>query len=231
MTDLHTHILPEVYDGSGSLEESLALLALEGEQGVDHVVLTPHFYRDRERPEQFLARRRAAFGRLAEALPPGSPALTLGAEVAWYPSLGEEDRLEDLCLGDSRHLLLELPMEPWSARLPGQIYTFASETGLTPILAHVERYRAMQSRELFQEVLSLGLPMQMNADSLLNPWTGRKCLELLHSGRWHLGSDCHNVGSRPPRLGRAAGLVGRRLGSARARELTFWRRERGHETK
>lgn len=41
MIDFHTHILPEMDDGSGSTAESLALLRLEREQGVEQVVLTP----------------------------------------------------------------------------------------------------------------------------------------------------------------------------------------------
>ena len=60
MTDLHTHILPGMDDGAVSVETSLEMLRMERDQGVDAVVLTPHFYRDRERPEQFLARRRAS---------------------------------------------------------------------------------------------------------------------------------------------------------------------------
>ena len=48
MTDLHTHILPEMDDGAESVEMSLDMLRMERDQGVDAVVLTPHFYRDRE---------------------------------------------------------------------------------------------------------------------------------------------------------------------------------------
>jgi protein subunit release factor B len=55
MTDLHTHILPGMDDGSPDVETSIAMLRMEAEQGVHTVVLTPHFYRDRERPEHFLS--------------------------------------------------------------------------------------------------------------------------------------------------------------------------------
>ena len=68
MTDLHTHILPGVDDGAKAPEESLEMLRMERDQGVDTVVLTPHFYRDRERPEHFLKRRRAAGEALRDAL-------------------------------------------------------------------------------------------------------------------------------------------------------------------
>ena len=53
MTDLHTHILPGMDDGAKTVEDSLAMLRMEYDQGVDTVVLTPHFYRDRENPKHF----------------------------------------------------------------------------------------------------------------------------------------------------------------------------------
>ena len=44
MIDFHTHILPEIDDGSSSAEESVMLLESLKEQGVNKVFLTPHFY-------------------------------------------------------------------------------------------------------------------------------------------------------------------------------------------
>lgn len=43
MIDWHSHILPGIDDGSGSIEESLALLKMQREQGADTVIATPHF--------------------------------------------------------------------------------------------------------------------------------------------------------------------------------------------
>lgn len=42
--DFHSHILPGIDDGSASLEESIAMLRMEAEQGITHVIATPHFY-------------------------------------------------------------------------------------------------------------------------------------------------------------------------------------------
>lgn len=222
MTDLHTHILPEMDDGSKSVEESLALLQTEREQGVDTVFLTSHFYRWQEPAGAFLERRRQAFDKLCAALPPDAPSLLLGAEVAWFPSLAEEPLLERLCLGESRYFLLELPFERWHTRLLDRLYDLNCATGLTPVLAHVERYLPLQSREQMEELTSMGLPMQMNADSLLN-WRRRKrCLKLLSRGEWHLSSDCHNVDKRPPRLGQAIQYLNGKWGAERTARLTEW---------
>ena len=60
--DTHTHILPEMDDGSSSVKESIAMLNCLKEQGVSAVALTPHFYPGRESPEEFLRRRQLSFG-------------------------------------------------------------------------------------------------------------------------------------------------------------------------
>ena len=44
MVDLHTHILPEIDDGSDGVDTSLAMLHREAEQGVDVVCATSHYY-------------------------------------------------------------------------------------------------------------------------------------------------------------------------------------------
>ena len=50
MVDFHSHILPGIDDGSASLEESIELLKREAEQGINHVVATPHFYAQHDTP-------------------------------------------------------------------------------------------------------------------------------------------------------------------------------------
>ena len=74
VTDFHSHILPGVDDGSSSLEQSLQMLRMEAEQGIRHVVATPHFYARYDAPETFLEKRSRAEALLREAMEknPGS---------------------------------------------------------------------------------------------------------------------------------------------------------------
>ena len=143
MTDLHTHILPGMDDGAPDVETSLAMLREEALQGVDTVVLTPHFYRDQERPEHFLARRERAADRLARAIldlteeeRQTMPRLILGAEVAWVPNLAYWEELPQLCVGKINYLLLELPFSPWNEHMVNELYYLFGRTGITAILAH-----------------------------------------------------------------------------------------------
>ena len=61
MIDFHTHILPNVDDGSKGVEESTLMLTRLFEQGVNKVIATPHFYANDESVDEFLLRRNAAF--------------------------------------------------------------------------------------------------------------------------------------------------------------------------
>ena len=67
MIDFHTHILPGIDDGAKSLEESLSLLKMEQEQGVDTIVLTPHYFHERQSLDEFLQQRNTAYEQLRHA--------------------------------------------------------------------------------------------------------------------------------------------------------------------
>lgn len=215
MTDLHTHILPGMDDGAKNVEESLALLCLEREQGVDTVVLTPHFYRNRENGAHFLARREKAAAKLSEALAahPELPQVKLGAEVAWWPGLAECGELEELCIEGTKTLLVELPFSPWSEQMLGSIYDLMGRTGITPVIAHLERYLKIQRPELVRGVLELGVPVQVSGDVLLEFFKRGSVLKMLKAHEAHLiASDCHNTTSRVPNLGAALRVAEKKLG-------------------
>ena len=49
LTDHHCHILPNIDDGSDSVDTSLQMIKMMKEQGVDRIVSTSHFYAHREK--------------------------------------------------------------------------------------------------------------------------------------------------------------------------------------
>ena len=227
MTDLHTHILPGMDDGAKSVEMSLEMLRMERDQGVDTVVLTPHFYRNRERPERFLNRRHAAEEALQDtlmALPEAErrtmPRLILGAEVAWVPNLPDMPALPRMCMGCSNYLLLELPFVPWSDLMFRQLRELMDKTHLVPVIAHLERYLKDQKPERIRELLELDVLVQVSTSPLLHPLRRGGALGLLREYHAQLvASDCHDPADRPPNLGPAVKVLGRKLGEAQWREL------------
>ncbi len=227
MTDIHTHILPGMDDGAVDVETSLSMLRAQCRQGVDAVILTPHFYRRREHISQFLARRRASAQRLAEALMAlpkdearALPRLALGAEVAWFPNLADSEDLDRLTLGASRCLLLELPFQPWTEQMLRQLYELPGRTGLTPILAHLERYFKGQKPQYIEAVLELGFPVQVSAAPLAHPLQRGTVLRLLRQRQaWYMASDSHNLTDRPPDLAEGLAVARRKLGDSVADAL------------
>ena len=69
VTDFHSHVLPGIDDGSTDVAESIALLRMEAEQGIRHVVATPHFYPRHDSPERFLNRRARSETELRREIP------------------------------------------------------------------------------------------------------------------------------------------------------------------
>ena len=218
LTDLHTHILPGMDDGADCVEQAVAMLEMEQAQGVSTVALTPHFYRSRECISDFLARRAGAYDRLVSALEEHPhPKLLLGAEVAWVPGIADWEQLEQLCYEGTQFLLVELPTRPWNEELFRQLYRLESYRGITPVIAHVERYFSCQSRRQLQSLFAVGLPMQVSA-AAFSRFPGRnRCLHLLCKGSALLISDCHNTASRPPNMEQALKLIARKRGMAEAK--------------
>ncbi len=212
MIDLHTHILPKMDDGSRSVTESLALLKAEAEQGVDTVVCTPHFYADQNDPIQFLERRQTAWECLQPALQPGMPEICLGAEVQYFSGISRVDSVSKLRIEGSNLLLVEMPFHKWSDWELSEIADLNGREDVQVVLAHIERYLDMQSRDIMDRLLRNGLLIQSNASFFRNWKTKHKAMRMLKHGEIHfIGSDCHNMSARPPNMGGLADSVYPRL--------------------
>lgn len=204
MTDTHTHILPGMDDGAATVEESLRMLRRCRAQGVKTVVLTPHFYPERESAGSFLERRAQAFEQLRSAVSQDLPRLVLGAEVGWCAGLEEMDRLQELAMGSSGYLLLEMPYMAWTEEQLNGVMNLINSGRVIPVLAHVERYLHMQRRGQFGAFCNMQIPMQLSAMTFRSLFKRRKALSLLSQGQWMVGSDCHNLSDRPPCMADAA---------------------------
>ena len=213
MIDWHSHILPGVDDGSRDIEESLALLRMEMEQGVDTVIATPHFFANDESPDDFIYRRQNGYDGLKQNMPEGAPSILLGAEVRYYPGIGKLSDLKKLCIGDTRLLLLEMPMEKWTDYTVRELVDIEAARHVKLILAHIERYLPMQSVDAWSKLYDSGIRMQVNASYFAGFTTKRKALSSLLEGGIHfIGSDCHNVKYRPPKIGAAYEIIRKKFG-------------------
>ena len=214
MTDLHTHILPGIDDGAPDMETALHMLEAEDKQGVNTVALTPHFYRSREHIADFLARRESSWDKLKSKLKNKKhPQLILAAEVAYAPGMADWTELEQLCYTGTKLLLVEPPMTPWNDEMFHQLYAIEGRRGITPMIAHFDRYIKMQSKVRIEQLLEMGFPIQVSTASLLRFIGRNQAMRLISEYSAVPVSDCHNINTRPPNLGEAARVLKKKLGS------------------
>lgn len=213
MIDWHSHILPGMDDGSRNVDESRSMLKALGEQGIETIIATPHFDADSDSVDTFLERRSVAHQLLHEACMENSQRILCGAEVRYYPGIRKLVGLERLSIESTNLLLLEMPVDRWSTNTIKEITNLAGTRSLTIILAHIERYIFLQQKGTLEHLCENGVRMQVNASFFHSCLTKRKALGLLATGKIHfIGSDCHNMTSRPPRIGEAYQLIERRMG-------------------
>ena len=215
VTDFHNHILPKIDDGSRSVEESIAMLQMMVQQGVQTVIATPHFYPQDTTPDRFLEKREAAMDRLLEQLTQNDnyPEIRLGAEVFYYDQMSHSEELRKLTIEGINAILIEMPMGQWTDRMYQELENIQKNLSLTPIVAHVDRYLGrFRDYGIPQRLSELPVLVQANAEFVLKH-TG-KALRMLQGQQIQLlGSDCHNLTDRKPNLGEAVELIRKKLGN------------------
>lgn len=187
--DFHAHIAPGIDHGSADLSHSLAQLDSARRAGVGVIAASPHFYiSDGVSPADFAGMRDEALCKLREASP-GSPRIVPAAEVHLSPGLSKLDGLELLGIGGTDMILIEMPYGvpgPWSYDELAAI----SRRGLRVVVAHIDRY----PRSCVDNLLRLGLDMQVIADAVCSWFGYRRVLPYLRAGAVKaLGSDVHGL--------------------------------------
>ena len=113
-----------------------------------------------------------------------------------------------------------MPFAAWSSHVIREVGSICNIRGIVPIIAHIERYLPMQSRQTLGSLLEQDVLVQMNAGELLRFGSRRQARNLLQSGMVQLlGSDCHNMTTRAPNLGAAIEYLRKRGMDAELAEM------------
>lgn len=216
LIDFHSHILPGVDDGSKNAETSLEMLRISAEQGVTDVCLTPHFYAEQNTPGEFLEKRRIAAEELFSRLEDGLPTIRLGAEVKYFEGICRCEELELLKLQGTNIILIEMPFMDWTDRIWRDIEEISSYPNMQVMLAHVERYLQFNAEKYLTESAVSDILIQSNAENFVSGFfQRRKAMKMLQKGMIDvIGSDCHNLGSRPQNIAEARKAIQKSLGSS-----------------
>lgn len=218
MIDFHTHILPEIDDGSSGVTESLEILKMLQEQGIKKAVLTPHFYAYSSSAETFLKRRQESLNALVEKLREEQIDidLYLGCEVLYFEELWRLENLESYCIEGTKYILIEMPFDSWADSMIDGIGKIIAK-GYSPIIAHFERYLGYKgNKKKVETLLSMGALLQMNCEYLNRFSTRGKGVKFIKKGYVSaLGTDCHNTGERAPKYNTADAYLKKKLSAQR----------------
>jgi protein-tyrosine phosphatase len=164
--DLHAHFLPGLDDGAKTREQGLAMVDALAALGFTLVHATPH-----QRAGVFLPSRAAideAFADISTRAREGRPGLDLGlaAENFWDEVLHERlARREVPSYPGGRAFLFELDPQFVPPRLEQTLFEIRL-AGILPVLAHPERYLAIQHDVTRADTLGRTVAMLVDAGAL-----------------------------------------------------------------
>ena len=205
MVDIHSHILPEVDDGSKSWETSVAMCRMAAADGITHQVATPHandrYHYDREYLQGLVNLLQQKVG--------DSITLSLGCDFHL-----SYDNLQDLLVNPARYaiegthyMLVELS----NYSIPQQIsdcFTQLGDRNITAIITHPERNPILrESPQTVLEWAEQGCVIQVTGSALTGFWgerVRRVAQWLLERDAVHvLATDAHDTEKRIPVLSAA----------------------------
>lgn len=214
MIDFHSHILPEIDDGSKSYEESLKMLEEAQNIGFDKVISTSHYAIDcYESPEY---KRKELIDDLN--LEENVPEIILGSEIfLTYNIIDLLKEFKASTINGTNYVLIELPLRNHFNNLKNVI-NILKENDYRPIIAHPERYLFIQKNfKAIYELKELGVLFQCNYGSILGNY-GIKAKstmkKMLKNGLVSfMGSDAHRKKSIYLQIPKAISLISKYISS------------------
>ena len=225
MIDFHTHILPNIDDGSRSIDETFNLIKEAKEVGFDGIILTSHYienFYETDVPERDVWVKAISENLGAKGI---DTDLYLANEIYISENMmGLLEQQKASTINNSCYVLFELPLNEEPLNLYDVIYSL-QENKLIPILAHPERYSFVQKEpELIYDLIEKGCLMQANYGSIIGQY-GVKAeyivKKFLENNMIHfLGSDVHRQNSIYPKIQFALEKIREIVGEEKLEELT-----------
>lgn len=225
MIDFHTHILPNIDDGSRSVEETFNLIKEAEKAGFESIISTSHYmedYYETDTPE-----REVWVNAIYDNLKVKNidVKIYLGNEIYLSENiikLLEEEKASTI--NDTSYVLFEMPLNIEPMNLYDVIYKMI-QYKLVPVLAHPERYSFVQNDpNLICDLIQKGVLMQANYGSVVGQYgekakiTVKKFIEnnMIH----FLGTDVHRQNTIYPKIPEILKILNDLIGKEKLEELT-----------
>lgn len=202
MIDLHCHILPGVDDGADTVEDSIAMAKVALDQGITHILCTPHHNNGKyNNPKNEVINR---VKNLQKEFDKRDIPLTVmpGQEVHITGELVSEIKKDNILYTDlqENYVLVEFPsndIPEYTERLFFEIQAL----GKTPVIVHPERNaKFIHDPNLLIDYLDSGCLAQLTAPSYVGKF-GSKIQKTAYKMVKHnlvqmIASDAHGVDKR-----------------------------------
>lgn len=225
MIDFHTHIIPNIDDGSKSVEETFNLVKEAKLAGFHKIISTSHYIEEYYEVEN--SERRVWINALNEKFKEQNIGieLYLGNEIYLTENiikLLEDDKASTI--NDTSYVLFEMPLNAKPLNIYDMVFEMM-QNKLVPILAHPERYSFIQKDpEMVYELIQKGVLMQCNFGSFVGQYGTKAEIiakTLLLNDMVHLlGSDVHKQNTVYPKMPEIISELRRMVGEERLEELT-----------
>lgn len=207
MVDIHCHILPGVDDGAESIYDTLDMADLAYRSGTTQIVATPHCnitgvyenYADELYWNSFHSAQETI---RREGIP---VTLLPGMEVFAQENVPELIRSEKVVgINSTKNLLIEFDFTE-EREFADSILEKVAATGMTPIIAHAERYRFVQENPaVVLSWMQKGFHIQVNKGSFWGRFgkgAEKAAYRLLnHNLVTAVASDAHSCVHRTPHM-------------------------------
>lgn len=227
MIDIHSHIIPGIDDGARDTAEALSLLRIAQEDGITHIVATPHINSGRFDNDDVNIMEGLAL--LKKIIIENNLSIQVAAACELRIDVGHMNRLKAGLIPHFSNyeglkvILLEFPhshIPPGSENFIKWLFS----NGYKPIIAHPERNRdLLRQPSLLKSFISLGCLTQLTAGSItgqFGPEIESFSFQLLKENKVSVvASDAHNIKRRPPILSKAYKLVASEFGEKTATSL------------
>lgn len=203
--DVHCHILPGVDDGSRDMNMSLDMIDIAYEEGTRNIILTPHYMLGRntytyEELDSIFEELKA---KVLETGKYPDLKLYLGNEILYEEGIATKLRQGDIhTMNGTKYVLVEYNIRTPYSEIRHSIEEM-TEARFRPIIAHVERYQALEGRlDRIRELIGMCCLLQMNISSVEGGFLNENrhwCRKLIKGGYISLlATDAHNSDSRAP---------------------------------
>ncbi|OMP76922.1 MULTISPECIES: tyrosine-protein phosphatase [unclassified Chitinophaga] len=194
-TDIHSHLLPAVDDGSQDLDTSIEFIETLHSLGIQHVITTPHCMMDRY--PNSVETLRKPYQQVKKALAEKNIPVQFHHAAEYYMDEFFEDLMKaPLMTLDGELVLVEISFMSAPPQLHQWLFELAAQ-GYRPVMAHPERYNYYHTQlEEYKVFKQRGCLLQVNLLSLTG-YYGRhiqKAAEWLIENKLidFIGTDLHH---------------------------------------